>query len=119
MARCDASVATEEERAACRSDCEALGRNVGADLVRQALRSCVKAETKVSCGEASPWTLPGAMEGCVRRCDDLRKEWRRFNATHAMCCDGSRSPSCTNEDFGRGCCSHHGGGCLEDPPPVE
>ena len=119
LARCDETLATEEERTACRQDCETLGQRAGDARLRQAVRECVHGDGKASCGAATPWTAAAGLEKCARRCDELRKAWGRFNATHALCCDGSRSPSCTNESFGRGCCSHHGGGCLEDPPAME
>jgi hypothetical protein len=42
-----------------------------------------------------------------------------FVNTHAKCCDGTRSPTCTYGDLRSGCCSSHGGVCAEEGLPPE
>ena len=118
LSKCDVDVASAEERAACRSDCETLGKEAAPEGVRAKLRSCVHDEGPATC-PAVPWAEAPELAACSKRCAELRRLWARYLATHALCCDGSRSPSCTNGSFGRGCCSHHGGGCLEPQPPSE
>lgn len=118
LGRCDVEAASPDERSACRSDCEALGKQAAIEGVRQRLRACVHDEGAPTCAEV-PWAEAAAISACSKRCGELRRLWARYLAMHALCCDGSRSPSCTNGSFGRGCCSHHGGGCLEAEPPSE
>ena len=45
------------------------------------------------------------------RAEAKRERQRQWWSSPLQCCDGSRSPSCTQGGSHRGCCSRHGGVC--------
>ncbi len=124
MAACAFEGASEAERAACESDCTIAGHARADALYLSLLRQCARdgAENPraAKCAfTGTPWAPVDREPECSKRCTVVAAKLRGYYATHAMCCDGSRSPSCTYGDLRRGCCSHHGGVCEEPEPDVE
>lgn len=63
------------------------------------------------------WSRPFSDENvCSSECTELGRKLLGYHRRQARCCDGSRSRSFTYGTMRSGCCSSHGGVCVEDRP---
>lgn len=111
----------ERERQECEEKC-ALSRKARTDAIYQSARKrCIEGFTdsngkKKTCDLTRSPSLAGRQAECDRACVESGRRWQRYLNTRELCCDGSRSPSCTYGTARNGCCSHHGGVCAEPEP---
>jgi hypothetical protein len=66
--------------------------------------------------ELPPSIFDKHVEACATSCAQAGREalaLKKERSKPVMCCDGTRSPSCTYENLHQGCCSGHRGVCIE------
>ena len=123
MERCASEGATPEEKASCESECTKFGAQRTEDLFRGQLRACSEGaildpkSTKCA-ADGRVWAPAGRLAECSTKCAGLGAKLRAYNSTKTKCCDGTRSPTCTNGAPGNDCCTANGGVCQE-PKPTE
>ncbi len=124
LAKCAAEGSSPEEKAACEAECTKFGVERSEALFLTQLRECALAaesDPKATrcAADGRPWAPTTRLEECSVRCAALAAKLRSYASARTKCCDGTRSPTCTNGDHRTDCCEDHGGICPEPRPPVE
>lgn len=123
LARCSGEGASPEEKASCEAECTKFGAQRSEDLFRGQLRACAEGavsdpkSTKCA-ADGRVWAPKERLDECSKKCAALGVKLRAYDSTHTKCCDGTRSPTCTNGAPGTACCAANGGVCQE-PKPTE
>ncbi len=124
FSRCADEGASAEEKVACDFECTKFGKQRSEDLFQGQLRACAEIAVLDPKGVAKcaadgrVWAPKERLDECSKKCAVLGGKLRAYNAAHTKCCDGTRSPTCTNGAPGADCCAANQGVCQE-PKPTE
>lgn len=115
--------ASPAEQATCEAECKKFGAQRSQDLFKAQLRACGEAaladpKATQCAADGRVWAPKERLAECSRKCAVLGPKLRAYDAAHTKCCDGTRSPTCTNATPSADCCAANGGVCQE-PKPTE
>lgn len=130
FAACAAPGLDAAHRAECEASCKQYGDRQALIILHRVQEDCMRryadgAGAKASCefkgsdGEVAPWTPPSTGVRCDAVCRANGAKLVAWTNVHVLCCDKTRSPTCMNGSWGRGCCSSHGGVCAESEPSYD
>lgn len=115
--------ASPAEQATCETECKKFGAQRAEDLFRGQLRACGEAavadpKATECAADGRVWAPKERLAECSKKCAGLGVKLRAYDAARTKCCDGTRSPTCTNAIPAADCCTANGGVCQE-PKPTE